>query len=314
MRKRDHRHRRRIVPLIGDWITAQLAFLVLWLLRVLGPDLAPRIVGGLARRFGPMLKTSRVARENLALAMPDLSEAEREGIVRGVWENLGRTAAEYPHLETYYDFEHDDSYPVDEQPPAPRSEVKGSSIFLRLADSNQPVIVFAAHLANWELPAVCAAKHGLEATTLYRPPNNRFIADYILSKRQGVMGKLVPATRQASLEMAAVLAKGGILGVLVDQSYFGGIRAPFFGIEVPSSPVVARLARQFDCPVHGCRAVRLPGGRFRLELTEALDLPRDGDGKIDLVGATTAVNAVIEGWIREHPEQWLWLHRRWKQR
>lgn len=314
MRKRDHRHRRRLLPLIGDWFTAQLAFLVLGLLRGLGPDLAPNIVGGLARRFGPILKTSRIARENLALAMAELSEDERERIVRGVWENLGRTAAEYPHLEAYYDFEPDDRYPVDEQPPAARSEVKGELNFLQLAESDRPAIVFAAHLANWELPAVCAARHGLEVTTLYRPPNNRFIADYILSKRQGVMGKLVPTTRQASLEMAAVLSRGGILGVLVDQSYFGGVRAPFFGIEVPSSPVVARLARQFDCPVHGSRAVRLPGGRFRLELTDALDLPRDEEGKIDLVGATTAVNAVIEGWIREHPEQWLWLHRRWKQR
>jgi KDO2-lipid IV(A) lauroyltransferase len=64
--------------------------------------------------------------------------------------------------------------------------------------------------------------------------------------------------------------------------------------------------------VHGVRAVRLPGGRFRLELTEAITLPRGADGRVDIEAATAMVNGIVEAWIREHPGQWLWMHRRWR--
>ena len=74
----------------------------------------------------------------------------------------------------------------------------------------------------------------------------------------------------------------------------------------------ARLARRFDCPVHGARAIRLPGGRFRLDLTDSIDLPRDAEGLIEVAGATAAMNQVVEGWIREYPGQWLWMHRKWR--
>ena len=79
-----------------------------------------------------------------------------------------------------------------------------------------------------------------------------------------------------------------------------------------ANPVMAKFARRFECPVHGVRVIRLPGHRFRLELTPALDLPRDAAGDIDVEGAVRAMNAVVEGWVREHPGQWLWMHRRWR--
>jgi KDO2-lipid IV(A) lauroyltransferase len=64
--------------------------------------------------------------------------------------------------------------------------------------------------------------------------------------------------------------------------------------------------------VHGARVVRLPNNRFRIDLTRALELPRDAEGKIEIADTMQAVTSVIEGWVREHPEQWLWLHRRWR--
>jgi KDO2-lipid IV(A) lauroyltransferase len=77
--------------------------------------------------------------------------------------------------------------------------------------------------------------------------------------------------------------------------------------------LLARLARRFDgCPVHGARAIRLPGGRFRLEITEEIALPRNEAGRVDVEAATALVNRIVEGWVREHPGQWLWMHRRWR--
>jgi KDO2-lipid IV(A) lauroyltransferase len=87
---------------------------------------------------------------------------------------------------------------------------------------------------------------------------------------------------------------------------------PFFGRPAATSTLFAKLAREYDCPVHGVRTIRLPGDRFRIELTPAIDLPRDAEGLIDVMAATEKINSIIEGWIREHPDQWLWQHDRWR--
>ena len=79
-----------------------------------------------------------------------------------------------------------------------------------------------------------------------------------------------------------------------------------------ANPLLARLARHLDCPIHGLRVIRLPSHRFRVELTAQVQPVRDADGKVDIAGTTQAIMSVVEGWIREYPEQWLWLHRRWR--
>jgi len=89
----------------------------------------------------------------------------------------------------------------------------------------------------------------------------------------------------------------------------GSIGAP---IAVPSIATIARLARHIDCPIHGIHVVRYPGDRFQLRVTEALEAPRDENGKIDVERTMQAITDVVEGWVREHPDQWLWVHRRWR--
>jgi KDO2-lipid IV(A) lauroyltransferase len=91
-----------------------------------------------------------------------------------------------------------------------------------------------------------------------------------------------------------------------------GPKIRFLGRTATANPLLARLARRFDCPIHGARAIRLRGNRFRLELTEAVTLPRDARGSVDVPAATQHINDIVEGWIREYPGQWLWQHRRWR--
>ena len=98
----------------------------------------------------------------------------------------------------------------------------------------------------------------------------------------------------------------------VDQYYVRGVEVTFFGQRTRANPLIARLARQVECPIHGTRIVRLPGGRFRADITDEIPPARDADGRIDIAGTMQAITDVIESWVREHPEQWLWLHRRWR--
>jgi KDO2-lipid IV(A) lauroyltransferase len=123
---------------------------------------------------------------------------------------------------------------------------------------------------------------------------------------------MVVSGRGAALEVAGALKKGRHIGILVDQRITEGQIVPFFGLPSLSNPLVGIMARVFNCPVHGGYAVRLPDGRFKVVMTPPLDLPRDAQGRIDAAGANIIVHGMVEQWIRQYPEQWLWLHDRWR--
>ena len=118
--------------------------------------------------------------------------------------------------------------------------------------------------------------------------------------------------RGSAFKFRKILEEGGHLGALVDQRFKKGVSAPFFGRPAVTNPVLAKLARQFDCPVHGVRVIRLPQNRLRIELTPPFDFPRDSAGLIDETRAVEVMTATVESWVREHPDQWLWMHRRWR--
>jgi KDO2-lipid IV(A) lauroyltransferase len=277
------------------------------LLRGLGPERSSNLAGNIARRIGPWVPTTKVARRNIALAFPEKSPDEIESVVRGVWENLGRVAGEFVHLEKMWDF--DPAHPTNGRIVF---EPGTAEIYNRLRDDGKPAIVFSAHLANWELPAIAAAAHGLEAAVVYKAPTNPGFAELVRETRTGAMAELINSGKQSVFTMAKVLEEGRHLGILVDQHFTGGVEVTMFGRKARATPLAARLARNFDCPVHGVRAIRLPGNRFKMDLTEEIALPRDAEGKVDIAAATQTITSVIEGWVREHPDQWLWLHRRWR--
>ena len=138
-------------------------------------------------------------------------------------------------------------------------------------------------------------------------------ADRAIEKIRAIkMGTLIPAGRDAPLRLAQALQQGQHVAMLVDQYLTNGVDVTFFGRKTKANPMLARLRRQVDCPIHGTRIIRLPNNRFRGELTEEIPPVRDANGEIDIQGTMQAVTNVVEGWVREYPEQWLWLHRRWR--
>lgn len=278
-------------------------------IRSLGPDRSSNMIGGIARRIGPLIANSKPARVNLKAAFPEKSDEEIETIVRGVWENLGRVAGEFVHLPKMWDYdpEHPNKGRIEFTP-------RTAELYNLLRDDGKPAIFVSAHLANWELPAVAAFAHGLDTAVVYKAPTNRGFAELVRETRTGAMAELISSERHSVFSMTNVLQQGRHLGLVVDQHFGGGVPVTMFGRKALASPLPARLARNVDCPVHAVRAIRLPGNRFRMELSEELQLPRDAEGKIDINAATQKISDVFEGWIRQYPEQWLWLHRRWRER
>lgn len=305
LRRLKRRIRSALAP-VGEAIVAGYVRGSIWWLRLWPLSVSSGGMAFWARLVGPFVPVTKVARANLKAAFPEKSPAEINALVRGIWANMGRLTADFAQQDRLWDYD-----PAHPERPG-RIEVKGAEIFQRLRDDGRPALFFTAHTGNWELCAIAGARFGVPGGVLYRAPNNARAAALIEEMRAGTMPGLIRAGRDAGRVMARMLGNGEHLGMLVDQYWTGGPRVMFFGRPCATNPTLARLARQFDCPVHGMRVIRLPGARFRVEITEEIPLPRDESGRIEVTAAMQTVTSVIEGWVREYPEQWLWLHRRWR--
>ncbi len=264
--------------------------------------------GAFMRKVGPLFKEHRIGREQLRAAFPEKSDAEIEKILGGVWDNLGRIAIEFAHLDEFCVESFGKPTPdVITYPPESKARYDW------ITRSGKPTIGFAAHLANWELPGVGAKLIGVKSAVLYRRPNIAAIDDVIVKLREPLMGKLIPTGLDAPVRLARLLQSGVHVGMLADQHFTKGVEVTFFGRPCLGNPLIAMLARQTEAPIYGMRVVRNPDGNsFWGEISDPVDPPRDASGRIDIQGTTQAIMSVIEGWIRQHPEQWLWLHRRWR--
>ena len=273
------------------------------LLRRLGPTAASNLGGAVARNIGPWLPVSRVADANLRLAMPELDQGARRRIIAGVWDNLGRTTAELPHLAG-----------LRRTASGPGWEIEGEAIAQRVAADPGAVILFSAHTGNWEiLPAVGAA-FGMRMGMFYRAAGNPLVDRLIVDLRSRAAGGAMPQFPKGAAGARAAfgfLREGGVLGLLVDQKMNDGIPAPFFGHTAMTASAAAAYALRFDCPVLPVHVERLGPARLRIICEEPIVRQTTGDRQADIAALTGQMNACVERWVRARPEQWLWLHRRW---
>jgi Kdo2-lipid IVA lauroyltransferase/acyltransferase len=292
---------------LGETAVGALTIALLRTTRYFDPIKTANLFGRIARLIGPALPEQRIGRANLTAAFPEKPPQEIEAILAGVWDNLGRVGAEFAHIDHIWDY--DPAHPENSRIEiAPRTH----ELFARLKDDDKPALIFASHLGNWEFPALAGPAHGVDSAVLYRRPNSA-AADRIINEMRRVnMGELIPAGRDAPFRLAEALEQGKHVGMLVDQYWTGGVEVTFFGRKTRANPTLARLRRHVECPIHGARIIRLPGNRFRAELSEEVQPVRNAAGEIDIQGTMQAITSVVEGWIREYPDQWLWLHRRWR--
>lgn len=278
-------------------LEAAAAWAVWGLFKLLPVDAASGLAGGLARLVGPRLKVSGVARRNLARAFPAMTAAEIETVVAEVWGNLGRVAAEFPHLDWLT---------------RNRVEVVGMDRLHGCRDDGRPGVFVSAHFGNWELGGAMGGREGLPITVVYRAANNPWIEDlYRKGRAASAKGGQIAKGPEGARDIMRVLKGGGHIAMLVDQKMNDGIAVPFFGRDAMTAPAVARFAIKFGCPIVPVKVERLKGAHFRMTFYPPLDLPHSGDIHADMLAAMTDINALLEGWIRARPGQWLWLHRRW---
>jgi KDO2-lipid IV(A) lauroyltransferase len=262
-------------------------------------DMASDFGGWIGRTVGMRLGVTKRAYKHLEIAFPDLTPDHKKEIILGMWDNLGRVIAEYPHLETIA---------------KTRVRIINADIIKNALAQGKGGIFISSHNANWEthVPTLLDIS-GVTASLTYRPLNNPY-ADAILRKRRTLKGKIpaYPKSRASGRLLLRDLKSKKYLAILIDQKYNEGVPAPFFGRPAMTNPVFAQLAQKYKCPVIPSQCKRLKGANFEITIHKPLKLFDKAGASLPLETVLNDANSLIEQWITDAPEQWLWLHRRWK--
>jgi KDO2-lipid IV(A) lauroyltransferase len=263
-------------------------------------DSASALGGWLGRQIGPQLRVTKNAELELTCVFPELNALEIKKIIDRMWDNLGRTAGEHPHLAQF------DPYMKNS-----RVKIIGTKYIDQLRDDGLPGIFFSGHLANWELVPMASTKRNLPLHLIYRKANNPFFDRLVQKGRLNTGGQYFPKGAEGSKKILRALNQGDHLAMLVDQKMNDGIPIPFLGRDAMTAPALAQLALRYNCPIVPVQVERLKGAYFLVTVHPPLNLPKSDDKQANIAAIMTDVNKHIENWIRKQPEQWLWVHNRW---
>ena len=268
------------------------------LTRALPIDQASSLSGAAWRRLAPLNRRHARAEAQLAMSMPELSAAERANILDGMWDNLGRTAAEAFHIDEMLD----DPTRIENDPAfeaiVARIKVEGC-VFVTL------------HLGNWELCAPLANRAGVTVAGVYQRIRNPHVEAAVIQLRQRhFRGGLFAKSQEAGRGIIRALKQKATIGLLGDLRDFRGESVMFFGRPAPSNIFPAMLARHQDVPLYTMVVIRTEGARFKVKMIEQPPI-RTADKHADVSAMTRLIQAQFETWIREYPAQWMWGHRRW---
>lgn len=268
------------------------------LLRALPLERAADLSGALWRMAAPRMSRHARALRHLAWAFPDATQQDREIMARGMWENLGRVFAEALHIDRF-----------GAEPD--RLSMPDDALLREIAARGRGMVAVSLHAGNWEIVTLGAARIGMSASGVYQAIKNPHVDAYITTLRHGSYpGGLHTKGHDTPRRLLRALRSGGLVAMLADLRDVRGEPVTFFGRPAPSTVFPALLARMNDSPLVAARIVRLPGSRFRLDAVEIMQ-PRTEDRDSDIRAVTQAIQHQFEVWIREHPEQWMWAHRRW---
>ncbi len=267
------------------------------LFRLMGVDRASAVSGSVWRTLAPLFKRHGRALNHLTLAMPETTPAERERIVRTMWENLGRTFAEIFFLP--------------EIAASDRVTYENQAAFEAWRAWPGGKVACAAHLANWELTIAPATRSGLKPWSIYKRLRNPLVDQDAHDLRAHLYtGGLVAKDPGVPRQFLRVIRDGGTVGLLTDLRDGAGALVPFFGRPAHTTTFPALLALSAGSPILVSCMRRVSGVRF-VQSYHLVQMPDSGDRKADLITVTAEVQAVLEGFIRQWPEQWMWAHRRW---
>jgi KDO2-lipid IV(A) lauroyltransferase len=266
---------------------------------------------GCGKRLGGLVfhldwERRKVALENLHVAFgKEKSEEEFLAIARGTFQNLGMMAVEFFRIPK-----------MDVEMFKKRVTTEGLEETLRLLEKGKGMLLLLSHFGNWEMMGMMSKLIGDSIMVLAKPMKKNKHIDQFITDIRSAAGLEVVSSIKASRVVMKALSQNRIVGILIDQraKRSEGIGADFFGKKAPTTPGLAVLAMKTSAPVVPVFMVRNGFGTHRLVIQKPLELVHTGDIKKDVEANTQLFNHTLESMIRQYPDQWFWVHRRWERK
>ena len=271
--------------------------------KILGIRNASLLGSFLGRFFGPMFRSKSIIKKNIKIALGNIDKKKEEEIINGMWSNIGRTFAEYVYLSNFKynktNFDH--------------MKIQGIEHLDEIKKTNQPVIFYSGHFANFELMAMELDKSGIKLAAIYRPLNNFFlnpIMEYLRIKY--ICPVQIPKGRMGMREIISKVKNGYSIALMIDQRIGEGPLIPLFNQPARTTTIPAQLALKFNCKLVAVSLERKKELNFEMIIHEPYKIEKTGNDEEDIKNVTLKINQMLEKMIINNPTQWLWSHNRWK--
>ena len=275
-------------------IEAILLFFVLLILRIIPIDIASSSTGWLGSKIGPLTSWHKRARANLSLAIPELSENEHDQILSAMWWNLGRNIGEFSHTLSLMNS-------------SKRVQIEGLE---KIAGCEKGSIIIGAHQANWEVIPTVLKRLNRKSGIVYRPLNNP-LANFLIQKRQKYLNaNFFQKGRKAASGMLSTVQENGVIAILIDQQLREGRMVPFFGMPAKTPIAHIKIAAKLQIKLFPVETIRTNGAYYKIIVHEPVTVKKAATEE-EILAVAKHINELVEDWIKKHPDQWLWPHRRW---
>ena len=280
----------------------------LWLLSkifiILGIRISSFLIGTLFVIFGPLTPPSFLALKNIKKALPEFTTFQRFKVVLGMWNNLGRDLAEFVGFH---------SLNIKDMSKYLNIDSDCDKVLQEMANNKNGGIIFTAHFGNWELFSNVFLKYDIPVSAIYRNLNNKYADDIVLKYREKSSIDMIPKGQKGIMKLAKSLKIGRKIFMLVDQRLNNGITVPFFNIPSKTTDAPAVFALKNGYKLYSAVIFRRSYSCYFDLKIEEFEIVNTGDFKKDVEETTKKINQKIEEWIKTKPEQWFWVHNRWKE-
>jgi KDO2-lipid IV(A) lauroyltransferase len=290
----------KIIRYFLEFILVIFFFLIF---KIIGLKLSSALSEYIGKYFGPLFRNKTIAKKNILIAFPNISEEEINSIINSMWKNIGRIFGEYVHINKFS--------VVDEK--------KVKIIFTNkkniemLKNNNHPIVFFSGHFANFELMARCLRELGFNIGAIYRPLNNIFLNPVMeFIRKKYICPIQIEKGQKGNKKLIKHISTNNPLALMVDQRLSSSIRVPFFNKPATTTTTPAQLAIKYNALLVPVFIKRIKNTNFEFFIEEPLLINKTNNYEKDIFNITQNMNHKIEEFIKKDPAHWLWSHDRWK--
>ena len=249
--------------------------------------------------LGPLIRSNKISHSNLSKAIPNLTEKEKNEIIKMMWNNYGKILAEYVFIKNFRK-----TKKLNE-----KIFIKNQNELENIKKSTSPVIFISGHFSNFELMAMYLEKSGINLAAIYRPLNNIFlnpIMEYI--RKNYICKNQVKKGMSGTKELLKLFKQGTSVALMIDQRVSEGISSKFFNNDALTTTIPAQFVKKFDAKIVPIYIERDLKNNFTIEINKSIEFSKNET----LESITLKLNQILEKMILRNPNQWIWTHNRWK--